>query len=177
LISPSYRRVKEIMSVIWKPPTITWVKANTDGSVLNLNSSCGGIFKDFRGTYLGSFACNIGYGNVFEAELVGLICAMEYAASHNGYRLWLETDSSTAVQAFHNHSIIPLRLRNRWHNCMQLDLMMICSYIYREGDCCADTMAALGKTVTSNTWFQTMPASLSIDFARDRNGLPNYRFS
>ena len=133
LISPSYRRVKEIMSVIWKPPTITWVKANTDGSVLNLNSSCGGIFRDFHGTYLGSFACNIGYGNVFEAELAGLMCAIEYAASHNWYRLWLESDSSTAVQAFHNHSIIPLRLRNRWHNCMQLGLMVICSHIY-EGE-------------------------------------------
>jgi len=130
MIPPSYRRVKEIMSVIWKPPTITWVKANTDGFVLNLKSSCGGIFRDFCGTYLGSFACNIGHGNVFKAELGGLMCAMEYAASHNWYRLWLESDYSTAVQAFHNHSIIPLQLRNRWHNCMQLGLMVICSHIY-----------------------------------------------
>jgi hypothetical protein len=41
LIPPSFRRVKEIVSVVWKPPTITWVKANTDGSVVNLNASCG----------------------------------------------------------------------------------------------------------------------------------------
>lgn len=132
LITPSYRLVREIMSVIWKPPTITWVKANIDGSVLNLNSSCGGIFRDFRGTYLGGFACNLGHGTVFEAGLTGLMFAMEYAASHNWSRLWLESDSSTAIQAFKDHSIIPLCLRNRWYNCMQLDLMVICSHIYRE---------------------------------------------
>jgi len=176
LIPPSYRRVKEIIAVIWKPPTISWVKSNTDGSVLNFNSSCGGIFRDFRGTYLGSFACNLGHGNVLEAELAGMMYAMEFAASHNWSRLWLESDSSTAVQAFHNHSIIPLKLRNRWHNCMQLGLMVICSHIYREGNCCADALAALGQNVTSDTWFQSMPATLSVDFARDRNGLPNYRF-
>jgi hypothetical protein len=38
MISPSHRRVREIVPVIWKPPTITWVKANTDGSVIDLNS-------------------------------------------------------------------------------------------------------------------------------------------
>ena len=47
LVHPSFRRVKEIVSVVWKPPTITWVKVNTDGSVANLNASRGGIFHDF----------------------------------------------------------------------------------------------------------------------------------
>jgi hypothetical protein len=55
LIPPSYRRVKDIVPVIWKPPTITWVKANIDGSVICLNSSCGGIFRDFHGCFFGRF--------------------------------------------------------------------------------------------------------------------------
>jgi len=33
LVSPSHRRVKEIVTVISKPPTINWIKANTDGSL------------------------------------------------------------------------------------------------------------------------------------------------
>jgi len=41
----------------------------------------------------------------------------KYAAYHKWTRLWLETGSIDAVNAFKNPSIIPLRLRNRWHNC------------------------------------------------------------
>lgn len=64
MIPPSQRRVKEILTVFWKPPTINWIKANTDGSVINSISTCGGIFQDFRGTYLGAFASKIGDGSV-----------------------------------------------------------------------------------------------------------------
>jgi len=38
LIPPSHQRVSDIVPVIWKPPTITWVKANNDGSIIGFNS-------------------------------------------------------------------------------------------------------------------------------------------
>lgn len=175
-IPPSFRHVKDIVSVIWKPPTITWVKANTDGSVSNLNASCGGIFRDFRGTFMGCFASNVGNGSVFEAELMGLIMAMEFAVCNHWPRLWLECDSSSVVHAFKNVSIIPIRLRNRWHNCLQHGLTVICSHVYREGNCCADKLATLGHEVTDTIWYTTLPSPLAVDFTRDRNGLPSYRF-
>jgi len=100
---------------------------------------------------------------------------MEYVAHHNWTRLWLETDSTGAVNAFKNPSLIPLRLHNHWHNCTHNGLMVICSHIYRQGNCCADTMAALGHTLDATTWYHIMSASLSVDFARDRHGLPNFR--
>ena len=80
LISPSHSKVKEIVTVIWKPPTINWVKANTDGSVVNSISSCGGVFRDFRGSFLGAFASNLGEVSIYEAEITGLMMAMEFAA-------------------------------------------------------------------------------------------------
>lgn len=55
--------------------------------------------------------------------------------------------------------------------------LIICSHIYREGNCCEDALATLGNDMPDTTWFQTMAVSLSIDFTRDRNGLPNFRFS
>jgi len=134
LISPLHRKVKEIVTVIWKPPTINWVKANTDGSVVNSISSCGGIFRDFRGSFLGAFSSNLGEVSVYEAEITRLMMAMEFPAQNNWPSLCLESDSSSAVKAFKNHSLIPTRLRNRWHNCMQYGLFVICSHIYREGD-------------------------------------------
>ena len=135
-----------------------------------------GFFRDFRGTFLGGFASNLGDCSVFEAELTGLMIAMEFASLYNWPRVWLESDSSSAVQAFKNPSIIPLRLRNRWHNCMQHGLFVICSHIFREGNGCADTMASLGHNLTVTSWYHSMPASLAVDFARDEHGLPNYRF-
>ena len=170
LIPPLFRRVKEIVSVVWKAPTITWVKANTNGSVVNLNASCGGIFRDFRGTFLGCFASNISSWSVFEAELMDLILAMEFAAGNHWNRLWLECDSSSVVHAFKNNIIIPIRLRNRRHNCFQHGMTIICSHVFREGNCCADKLASLCHVVTNTIWYTTMPSSLADDFTRDRNG-------
>jgi hypothetical protein len=56
-----------------------------------------GIFRDWR---------------VIEAELTNLILAMEYAASFNWRKLWLESDSSSVVLAFKNSNLIPIRLRH-----------------------------------------------------------------
>jgi len=176
LVPPLYRRLVDITPVVWKPPTITWIKANTDGSVANSNAACGGIFRDFRGTFLGGFASNLGDCSVFEAELMGLMIAMEFSALYNWPRVWLESDSASMVQAFKNSSLIPLRLRNRWHNCTQHGLFIIFSHIFREGNGCADTMASLGHNLTVTSWYHSMPASLAVDFARDRHGLPNFRF-
>jgi hypothetical protein len=44
---------------------------------------CGGIFRDQRGTFLGAFASNLGDVTIFEAELTGILIAMEYVASHS----------------------------------------------------------------------------------------------
>jgi len=107
---------------------------------------------------------------------MGLMMAMEFAAQNNWHRLWLECNSSSAVKAFKNHSLIPIRLRNLWHNCMQFGLFVICSHIYREGNCCADTMAAFEHGLTVASWYHTLLASLAVDFARDIHGLPNFRF-
>jgi hypothetical protein len=139
-------------------------------------AASGGLFRDFRGTFLGGFTSNIGGGLVFEAEILGLILAMEYAVSNNWTRLWLETDSTSAVQAFYKCSLIPICLRNRWHNCTHRGLMIICSHIFREGNCCADGLATMGQDITDTAWFNILPSSLLANFARDRHGLPNYRF-
>jgi len=175
-VSPLHRRVRDIILVVWKPPTIPWVKANTDGSVRDLMAACGGIFRDSRTTFLGGFASNLGCVSVFEAEILGLMVAMEYASSNGWTRLWLESDSSSAVQAFHKPSLIPVCLRNRWHNCTHNGMFIICSHIFREGNVCADGLAALGHDLNDTTWFTLLPPSLGQDFSGDINGLPNYRF-
>ncbi|XP_024636367.1 uncharacterized protein [Medicago truncatula] len=125
---------------------------------------------------MGCFASNVGHGSVLEAGLLGLILAMEFAASNHWIRLWIECDSSSVVHAFKNPSVIPISLRNRWHNCLQHGMTVLCSHIFREGNCCADKLAFIGHSLTSTVWFDSLPPTLAVDFARDRSGLPNFRF-
>jgi len=148
----------------------------TDGSLKANLASCGGIFRDHRGTFLGAFASNLGVVSVFEAELTGILIVMEYAASHLWHLLWIECDSTSPVQAFKNVDIIPFRLRNRWHNCLQKGICALCSHVYREGNYCVDILADFGHSISGTVWLDSLPQSLSADFFRNRMGLPNYWF-
>jgi hypothetical protein len=45
----------------------------------------------------------------------------------NGWRnIWLEIDSTSALMSFKKDSLIPISLRNRWHNLLRLDVLHIC---------------------------------------------------
>lgn len=66
--------------------------------VRSLEITCGGVFRDRLGTFLGAFTCNLGISSVFTAEIHGSILALEYAA-HNWWKnLWLESDSTFALK-------------------------------------------------------------------------------
>jgi len=58
---------------------------------------------------------------------------------------------------------------------MQLGLSIMCTHIYWAGNCCADALATMGHDLLHTTLFHIMSSSLSVDFIRDRNGLPNFR--
>ncbi|KEH22143.1 hypothetical protein MTR_7g033655 [Medicago truncatula] len=90
--SPSFRRFKDIEMIIRKPPTHPYIKVNTDGSLWNLSADCG--------------------------EIMGFIIAMEMAVRHHWQYIWTEGDSTSALLAFSKPSLILIRWRNRWHNCL-----------------------------------------------------------
>jgi ribonuclease HI len=77
-----------------------WVKVNTNESVCDTHGACGGLFRDHLGTFLGAFTCNMGSFSVFEVEVFGFIIALEFAAQHGWSNVWLESDSSSALQVF-----------------------------------------------------------------------------
>jgi len=67
-------------------------------------------------------------------------------------------------------------LRNRWHNARRLGIQVISSHIFRESNCCADKLAAMGHSIVGAVWLDNLPSDLRLDFFRDRCGFPNYRF-
>lgn len=113
---------------------------------------------------------------MFYSEVLGIILAIEFAACKGWRHLWLESDSTSALLIFSNPLLVPIRLRNRWHNARLLGTHVLSSHIFREGNTCADKLASLGHNIDGTVWLDTFPTSVTYDFFRDRSGLPNYRF-
>lgn len=149
---------------------------HTDGSLIGGHASCGGIFRDHKGSFLSCFADNLGQFSVLEAELHGFIIAMEFVVHHHWHHLWLEGDSSSALSALKNPKVIPFRLRNRQHNCLYRGLQVIASHIYREGNRCADNLANDGHSIHNVVWWETLPLFIREEFFQDRFGIPYFRF-
>ncbi|CAJ2660415.1 unnamed protein product [Trifolium pratense] len=169
-----------IKEVWWHPPLYNWVKCNTDGSALGNPgiASCGGLFRDYTATFLGGFSINIGNSYALHAELIGVMNAIEVAHSKGWNYLWLESDSQLVNLAFKSSLIVPWKLRNRWFNCLELTKTMHfrVTHIYREGNCCADKMAALGINVDGFYWWDNVPPSVQGDYISNLMGLPSFRF-
>jgi len=174
-IAPSYRRFKDIVMVLRKSPSLPYIKVNTDGSLRNISAACGGIFRDQTGAFMGGFSAFLGNISVLEAEIMSFILAMEMAAKHNWRYIWIEGNSTSALLVFSKPSLVPIRWRNRWHNCF-IGMHILSSHIYREGNGCADKLAGFGHSITDTVWWDSLPDFARGDFSRDRVGLPSFRF-
>jgi len=171
-------RAPMIREVIWHPPLINWIKANTDGAASSTNSACGIIFRNWEADCLLCVSENLGLGNALRAELCGAMRAIEMAHLKHWSNLWLETDSKLVVLAFSNESIVPWSLRNRWYNCKKLMLNMniLISHIYREENQCADSLANIGLSSQGLFLGESVPSVLSSHFGRDKLGMPSFQF-
>jgi ribonuclease HI len=169
-----------IKEVLWQPPLYNWVKCNTDGSALGSPglASCGGLFRDYTATFLGGFSINIGNSYALYAELLGVMNAIEIGHSKGWNNLWIESDSKLVNLAFNSSHIVPWKLRNRWFNCLELAKTMVfrVTHIYREGNCCADKMAALGINVDGFYWWENVLPSVQGDYISNLMDLLSFRF-
>jgi len=169
------RKIKEITMVLWKKPIAPWSTVNTDGLVIGASAACEGLFRDHLGTFRGYFTCTIRLLSIFDAEILGFNFAIEYAARKGWTNIWLEGISTSAIRIFSNASSVLVMLRNRWHNARSLGVQVI-SYIYCEGNSCADKLANMGHSVQGLVWLSSFPFELNVDFFQDICGLPNYKF-
>jgi len=109
-----------IKEVIWTPPNNCWVKCNTDGASItnHLQSSCGGIFRNYSADGLGCFVVNLSSGSTLMAQFCAAMIAIEVAFDKGWRKLWLETDSMIVMLAFSSSFLVPWSIRNRWANCL-----------------------------------------------------------
>jgi ribonuclease HI len=151
-VTPSYPRPVSLTPVLWKAPMALWTKVNSDESVIDTTTACGAILRDCTGAYKGGFSSKLAHSTVLHAELMGIILAMEMVLEKGWSRLWVEIDSQLAIRASRDHSIVPWNLQNRWHNCFSCQMQLLFSHVYREGNACADKVAAHSHVITGFLW-------------------------
>ncbi|XP_057808521.1 uncharacterized protein LOC131022999 [Salvia miltiorrhiza] len=137
----------DFINVYWWPPSNHWIKVNTDGSALGAPGkiAAGGVFRDNHSTVRGCFHKKRGIGYAFEAELLAVITAIQYANDRNWFYLWLESDSTYIVRLIQDRSLlVPWRFMASWKRILVLldKFHLYVSHIYREGNKVADILAA-----------------------------------
>ena len=78
---PVLKRRSASRIVLWHPPLSPWLKLNTDGfSKGNPNlASCGGVFRDIFGCFIGGYCQGLRTQTAFFAELMAGILGVEFA--------------------------------------------------------------------------------------------------
>jgi len=166
-------RFKDIVTVFSKPPLAPWIKVNSDGLVTWLHSASGGIFKAisyFFARILGFFF------SVFKSEIHGFMLVMEHAMQNGWWNVWLENNFTSALTAFKYVDIVPIRLQNPWHNCLQSGLQVVSPRIFREGNRCADKLANHGHVIQGSMWSISLLVFIKDDFFRDLYDFPTLCF-
>lgn len=160
-----------VKEFLWHPPILNWVKCNTDGAYVGVPSvaSCGGIYRDYNGSHLGSFSMNIGVGNALLAEFTTYMIVIEIAKDKRWNHLWLETNSKLVVLEFKKPSLVPWKLRSRWENALHhtRSIHFLIAHIFKEDNYCADKLANFGLHLHDFTWWDVVHSNILMDFARN----------
>ncbi|KAL5807591.1 hypothetical protein ACOSQ3_030478 [Xanthoceras sorbifolium] len=121
----------------------------TDGSSSGApgHSSGGGIFCNCRGFVKGCFSSS------FEAELLAVIKAINYAHIVGLMSLWIECDSIFMVNLLQTRSaLVPWKHLASWRRCLHyLSSMNIqVTHVYREGNQVTDCLASHDHSLTQD---------------------------
>lgn len=104
------------------------------------------------------------YSLFFMLRFLDFFFANEYAAWEGWRNICLESDSTSALLIFSNALLVPIMLRNIWHNGRNLGIQVISSHIFREGNSCANKLANLGHSMNGSVWLDSLPGELKVDF-------------
>ncbi|KAL6582730.1 hypothetical protein OROMI_004808 [Orobanche minor] len=147
-VQPGPRPVYKIIPVRWLKPGAGWWKLNTDGASRGnpREAASGGILRDNLGTPSFMFSEFLGECSNNYAELYAIWRGLDLCVSRNVVKVWIETDSNTALHLIKNHNNSHwklLGLLNKIWNLMDI-IEVRFSHIFREGNAVADWLANEG---------------------------------
>lgn len=87
-ISGHLSKAPRILQISWHPPLAGWCKCYTDRTArgsLGI-AARGGIYRDFRGSFMGCFSLSLGDGvaSLLVAEITGTMEAIELLSRKDG---------------------------------------------------------------------------------------------
>lgn len=175
------RATPRVVEVNWIPPSLGWVKINSDGSWKHEEGvgGYGAIFRDYKGHFLGAFASNLEIPSSISAQIMVVIKAIELAWVRDWKHIWLEVDSSLVLDYIRRPSLVPWPLRVRWLNCLyRISKMNFkATHIFREGNKIADALANQGTSCSELMWWDEPPPFILLSYNNDVRGMPQFRFS
>ncbi|KAL6543520.1 hypothetical protein OROHE_010142 [Orobanche hederae] len=147
-VQPGPRPVYKIIPVRWLKPAAGWWKLNTDGASRGNpgEAASGGILRDNLGTPSFMFSEFLGERSNNYAELYAIWRGLDLCVSRNFVKVWLESDSNTALHLIKNHNNSHwklLGLLTKIWNLMDIVEVRF-SHIFREGNAVADWLANEG---------------------------------
>ncbi|KAF7841372.1 ribonuclease H [Senna tora] len=156
--------------IMWRKPTMGWVKINVDGAcskVSSLKASCGGVAQDHNGHFVGAFTRNLGACSALHAELWGVQSGLDMALHFGFEKVVIEMDSLVACELIkspliESHPYIAL-LRGIHGRCGEVGEVVF-QHVYREGNRAADAMAAKAYNYSYALVFQSSPPGELIPF-------------
>jgi ribonuclease HI len=170
-------RASRFVPVSWNTPSAPWLKVNADGAVRDGLAACGAIFGDSTGGFMGGFSCRLHVTSVLHTKLLAFIIAIEQVHQRGWLHVWVESDSQVSIQATKDQSIVPWDICNMWLNCFSLNMHIIFSHTFREGNSCADKLASHGLSIADFHWWPALPHFAYDDFIMDRFGCTRLRIS
>ncbi|KAK2640376.1 hypothetical protein Ddye_028171 [Dipteronia dyeriana] len=172
--------------IVWQPPANGWVKANSAGTISDGNPSvttCGGLFRDSSGKFLGGFSQNLHVETSYYAEVMAAVLVIEHAYHKGWHNLWLETDSLLVVHLLTYRDVLnlPWNLRQKWIFNVQAKLPYMnfnFTCTFRENNRAAIFMAEIGRHRPEFNWWNWWNIPDHEDLVKilhhDSNGFPNH---
>ncbi|KAL6555008.1 hypothetical protein OROGR_006266 [Orobanche gracilis] len=142
--------VAPLTMTTWRPPDQGWLKLNTDGSYAASSShiSCGGSLRDHDGNWVSGFSSFERVGDVFMAELLGIVRGLYLAWSCGGRKIICETDNLDVATCLNRsgptnlHSCAALLAEVRYW--LNKDWEVLIKHISRDLNHVADELARIG---------------------------------
>ncbi|XP_077237378.1 uncharacterized protein LOC143879071 [Tasmannia lanceolata] len=162
-----------------KKPDPGWSKLNSDASLTDSEGSIGGIIRDHTGTTTSLFSSQTAKSEINIMELQAINRGLELAKSKNIGKIWVESDSLSAVETISKESKCPwkaIMLLDRIETLLSTFNNWKITHLWREGNQPADFLSKTDCICKGDDiQVQDIPPQLLVLIARDSTGAPHYR--
>jgi ribonuclease HI len=170
---------RAIIQIGWSPPISGWVCLNVDGALRDGVIGCGGAIRGSDGEWINGFSKLIGRGDVYVAELWGVLEGIGMARRMNFSRVEVRIDSKEVVNDIMHHNSSRMcgkALVDKICQMLKMDWDVVVKHTYREANRLADALAKHSFSVKDEVcFFQDCPQFCKHQLDADVKGIVSPR--